>query len=84
MIGLTPDLVSVHAVRCGVLALVFEDGLSGTVDISEGIWGPVFAHANTREGFLDVSLDPETHAPTWPGGADFAPDVLYAKIALPV
>ena len=80
MIGLTPDLTSVRAARCGVLELTFEDGVAGTVDIADRLRGPAFAHASTSRGFFDVALDPETHAPTWPGGADFAPDVLYELV----
>ena len=80
MIGLTPDLTSVCATRYGVLELAFEGGVAGTVDITDRLWGPAFAHASTPQGFFDVGLDPETHAPTWPGGADFAPDVLYELV----
>lgn len=81
MIGLTPRLVSVNAASYGVLELVFADGTRGQVDVSKMLRGPVFAHARTAEGFFDVTLDPETHAPSWPGGADLAPDVLYGQIA---
>lgn len=80
MIGLTPDLTFIRAASYGVLELAFEDGVRGTVDITDRLWGPAFAHARTATGFFDVTLDPETHAPTWPGGADFAPDVLYSEI----
>lgn len=80
MIGLTPRLLSVRPVHYGVLELVFADGLQGTAEVAERLRGPVFAHARTAAGFFDVSLDPETHAPVWPGGADLAPDVLYAEI----
>lgn len=80
MIGITPDVISVRAASYGVLELAFEDGLTGIVDISDSLWGPAFAHARASEWFFDVALDPETHAPTWPGGADFAPDVLYERV----
>ena len=55
MIGLTPDLTSVRAARYGVLELAFEDGVAGTVDIADRLWGPAFAHASTPDGFFDVA-----------------------------
>jgi hypothetical protein len=80
MIGVTPALISVRTIRFGVLHLSFEDGVSGAVNIADDLWGPAFAHARTPKGFFDVTLDPETRAPTWPGNADFAPDVLYERV----
>lgn len=81
MIAVTPDLSSVRAVRFGVLHLSFEDGVSGVVNIADDLWGPAFVHARTHDGFFDVTLSPETRAPTWPGDADFAPDVLYERVS---
>jgi hypothetical protein len=80
MIGITPYITEVEVVRHGVVKLVFEDGLAGEVDLLEHLWGPVFEHARTEEGFADVSVDPEGGTIAWPGGADLAPDTLYERV----
>jgi hypothetical protein len=80
MIGLTPDITRVTAVRHGVLALTFADGTTDELDVLERMRGPVFAEARTPEGFERVSVDDETGTVTWPGGANLVPDTLYARI----
>jgi Protein of unknown function (DUF2442) len=64
----------------GVLRLVFADGLAGEVDILDRMRGPVFEHARTAEGFSEVLVDAEIGTVAWPGGADLAPDTLYARV----
>src|SRR4051794_20095568 len=49
MTGLTPDITTVVAVRHGVVALTFADGLRGEVDVLDRMHGPVFADARTPE-----------------------------------
>lgn len=80
MIGLTPDITNARAVRHGVLALTFADGLQGEVAVLERMRGPVFDQARTPEGFAKVQIDGETGTVTWPGGADLAPDTLYERV----
>ncbi len=80
MIGLTPDITEAQAVRHGVLAVKFADGLQGEVDVLERMRGPVFDSARTSKGFAKVEVDTETGTVTWPGGADLAPDTLYERI----
>ena len=80
MIGLTPDITEAQAVRHGVLALTFADGLQGEVAVLERMRGPVFDQARTPEGFAKVRVDRETGTVTWPGGADLAPDTLYERV----
>jgi hypothetical protein len=80
MTGLTPDITNVAAVRHGVVALTFADGLQGEVDILDRMHGPVFADARTPEGFARVAVDRETGTIVWPGGADLAPDTLYERV----
>lgn len=79
MNDLTPDITEVTVVRYGVLALVFADGTTGEVDVLDRMRGPVFDRARTPEGFGQVTVDHETGTVTWPGGADLAPDTLYAR-----
>jgi len=80
MIGLTPDIAEAHAVRHGVLALRFADGLHGEVTVLERMRGPIFDQARTPAGFAKVRVDDETGTVTWPGGADLAPDTLYERL----
>ncbi len=80
MIGLTPDITNARAVRHGVLALTFADGLQGEVAVLERMRGSVFDQARTPEGFTKVQVDGETGTVTWPGGADLAPDTLYERV----
>ena len=80
MIGLTPDITQVAALRHGVLQLTFADGMGGEVEVLERMRGPVFDEARTPEGFARASVDTETGTVVWPGGADLAPDTLYERV----
>ena len=80
MTGLTPDIIDATVVRHGVLQLTFADGLTGDVEVSERMKGPVFEQARSPEGFARVSVDSEAGTVVWPGGADLAPDTLYERV----
>ena len=79
MIGLTPDVIDVSVVEQGVLRLTFADGLMAELDVLDRMRGPVFARARTLAGFAEVVVDDEGGTVAWPGGADLAPDTLYAR-----
>lgn len=74
-----PDLVFVEAVAPHSLRLRFADGVEGVVDVSADLWGPIFEPLQDPEFFALVHLD-EDGAPSWPNGADMAPDALYQNI----
>ena len=80
MIGLTSGVTEARAVRHGVLAVTFAEGLQGEVDVLNRMRGPVFDAARTSEGCAKVDVDTETGTVTWPGGADLAPDTLYERV----
>ena len=80
MIGLTPDITAASVVQHGVLRLTFADGLVGEVDVLDRMQGPVFFEARTDMGFALVRVDRESGTVVWPGGADLAPDTLYARV----
>jgi hypothetical protein len=77
------------------LAMEFDDGIAGTVELESRLFGPGFANAGSAEEtndlcaplrdekfFAQVSLD-EFGAPYWPNAADIAPDAMYAALTGP-
>ena len=63
------------------LRLGFEDGTTGDVDLTDELWGPVFAPLTDRSLFAQVSVDDASGTIVWPNGADFAPEWLYEVVA---
>lgn len=61
------------------LQVEFEDGASGTLDLSADLYGPVFAPLRDVRLFEQVSTD-EYGVICWPNGADLAPEVVYADV----
>ena len=61
------------------LTVEFDDGVSGTVDLSDDLRGEVFEPLRDEALFSQASAD-EYGAVTWPNGADIAPDALYLEI----
>ena len=59
----------------------FADGLRGVVDLSERLFGPMFAPLKDPELFAQVRVD-EFGAICWPNGADLAPDALHKSVSL--
>ena len=63
------------------LAVTFNDGLSGVVDVSALVNGPdagVFEALRDPAFFATAYLD--CGAVTWPNGADLAPDAMHKEI----
>ena len=58
----------------------FLDGIEGEVDLSDLVGKGVFALWNDPAQFARVSIDPQSHTLTWPGGIDICPDTLYQDI----
>jgi len=61
------------------LRVGFEDGVSGEVDLSDRLFGPVFEPLKEEALFSQVGID-EFGVICWPNGADLAPDALHAKL----
>jgi hypothetical protein len=59
----------------------FADGLRGVVDLSERLFGPMFAPLKDPKLFAQLRVD-EFGAVCWPNGADLAPDALYKTVAM--
>jgi hypothetical protein len=63
------------------LAVTFNDGLTGIVDVADVIHEPnagVFEALRDPDFFARVYL--ECGAVAWPNGADIAPDTMYREI----
>ncbi len=59
------------------LALAFDDGTRGEVDMSDDAWPGVFEPLRDPEYFRQVVLDEELGTIVWPNGADIAPETLH-------
>lgn len=64
------------------IALAFEDGLQGIIDLEGELWGEVFEPLNDRELFKQVRLNRELNTICWENGADFAPEFLYQSLSV--
>jgi hypothetical protein len=62
------------------LWLVFNDGLSGEVDLSHRLHGEVFEPLKEQSEFAKVRFEPEMDTIVWPNGANLAPEYLYEQI----
>jgi hypothetical protein len=72
-----PKVVEVRHLEGYKLWLRFRDGVSGTVDLSSELWGPVFEPLKDVALFAQAAIHPELETVTWPNGADLAPEFLY-------
>ena len=64
------------------LRLTFADGITGEVDLSDRLAGPVgpmFEPLLDVDFFAQVVVDEELGTVVWPNGADLAPEVLHAR-----
>lgn len=67
-------------VRDYIVWLKFSDGTEGEVDLKDELFGEVFEPLKDREFFQRFVVHPEWLTLTWPNGADFAPEFLYAAV----
>ncbi|MHC4444899.1 MAG: DUF2442 domain-containing protein [Planctomycetota bacterium] len=59
----------------------FNDGTSGTVDLSDALWGPMFEPLKDIELFKNFTVSEVVHTITWENDADLAPEYLYEKLS---
>jgi hypothetical protein len=75
------DVTEVRALDGTKLYLRFEDGASGTIDISAVItFTGVFEPLKAKDFFDAVRVNHELGTIYWPNGADLCQDVLYSKV----
>lgn len=75
------DVTKVTPLSGYALELTFDDGRSGTVDLSQFIhFDGVFAPLRDPEYFRQVYVHPEFGVVCWPNGADIDSDLLYSFV----
>lgn len=62
------------------LWLEFSDGIVGKVDLSDRLRGETFEPLRDPDYFSKFVLDEQHDTPTWPNGADFAPEFLRERV----
>lgn len=61
------------------LHVEFDDGVTGTIDLSAELTGPVFGPLRDETRFNQVTID-DYGAVCWPNGPDLAPDAMYTEL----
>ena len=56
----------------------FDDGLEGTLDLTDELWGEVFEPLRDPAYFGQFTVD---RTLVWPNGADFAPEFLHERVS---
>jgi hypothetical protein len=72
-----PRVVDVKSLANFWLWVLFMDGTSGTVDLAQELWGPMFEPLANPDLFHRAMVDPELETVVWPNGADLSPKFLY-------
>jgi hypothetical protein len=58
----------------------FNDGVSGVVDLSDALWGPVFEPLRGIARFKRFEVSKTLHTLAWDKGADLAPEYLRERL----
>ena len=75
------DIIEVKQLDGYRLHLRFEDGVEGSIDVSEIVeFTGVFAPLEEQEYFAKVSVNPDLGTIFWPNEADLDTDMLYSLV----
>ena len=75
------DVVEARPLGGHRLAIVFDDGVRGVIDVAEIIpFDGVFAPLRSDAEFSRVFVNRELGSISWPCGADLDTQVLYARL----
>jgi hypothetical protein len=77
VVVMIPRVVEVKPLANFCLWVCFMDGTSGTVDLAQELWGPMFEPLANPDLFHQAMVDPELETVVWPNGADLSPEFLY-------
>lgn len=78
---MNPEIESAEYVGGYKIHIRFTDGMAGTVDLKDELWGEVFEPLRELAAFRQFSIDPEFRTICWPNGADLALEFLYEAAA---
>lgn len=70
-------ITAIERIQPYSLRLLFDDGLTRTIDFEPILEGELFGPLRDPAVFSQVVLDQEVHTVVWPGGADFDPGTLH-------
>ena len=73
------QITHVEALQAYRLALTFDDGTAGTVDLSSLVGKGVFACWNDQRAFAQVRIGSSGEL-LWGDQVDLCPDALYLKV----
>jgi hypothetical protein len=59
------------------LTILFDDGVSRTIDFKPVLAGPMYGALSDLNLFTKVKIDPEVQTLVWPNGVDFDPETLH-------
>ena len=76
-----PRVVEVKPLDGFRLWVRFQDGIVGTIELVNELWGPMFEPLKNPGLFFQTSVNSELETVTWPNGADLAPEFLYQQVA---
>ena len=62
------------------IRVTFNTGETGTVDLEDALWGPVFEPLKDVAAFKCFTISPSFHTIVWENDADFAPEFLHEKM----
>lgn len=75
------DIINVKVVKDYILALTFEDGKKGKIDIAKHIrFEGVFAPLKDKQYFSRVYVNTDIGTICWENGADISPTFLYNHV----
>jgi Protein of unknown function (DUF2442) len=74
-----PRVVKVAPLPKHQLHVEFDDGVSGTIDLSGELDGEVFQPLRDESVFRQVTVE-EFGAVCWPNGRDLAPDAMHSEL----
>ena len=74
------EVVQAEYVEGYKVKVSFSSGEKGVVDLTDALWGPVFAPLRNVTQFQQFYLSPVLHTIAWENEADFAPEYLRAKM----
>jgi hypothetical protein len=72
-------VVRVQALAGYQLAVTFDDGMAGTVGLSDLVGDGVFACWSNHQAFEQVRIGSSGEL-VWPDGPDLCPDALYLRL----